>query len=50
MGRKPSKNLNLPPRMRARVRNGKTYYLYDTRGSPRHEIPLGTDYIFAVQQ
>jgi len=50
MGRKPSKNLNLPPRMRARIRNGKTYYLYDTGGKPRHEIPLGTDYILAVQQ
>jgi integrase len=50
MGRKPSKNLNLPPRMRARRRGKVTYYLYDTGGKPRHEIPLGTDYILAVQE
>ncbi len=36
--------------MRARRRGDTTYYLYDTGGKPRHEIPLGTDYILAVQQ
>lgn len=50
MGRKPSRNLNLPSRMRARVRNGVTYYLYDTGGKPRKEVPLGTDYLLAVQK
>jgi integrase len=50
MGRKPTVNNTLPPRMRARVRNGTTYYLYDTGGKPRREIPLGTDYVLAVQQ
>jgi integrase len=50
MGRKPSKNLNLPQRMRARVRGGTTYYFYDTGGKPRREISLGTDYILAIQQ
>lgn len=50
MGRKPSRHLNLPSRMRARVRNGKTYYTYDTGGKPRKEIPLGTDYLLAVQR
>lgn len=50
MGRHPSVNRNLPPRMRARRRGGKTYYLYDTGGKSRHEIPLGTDYILAVQE
>lgn len=50
MGRKPTRNLNLPSRMRARVRNGVTYYTYDTGGKPRKEISLGTDYLLAVQQ
>jgi integrase len=50
MGRHPSVNRNLPPRMRARRRGNTTYYLYDTGGKPRHEIPLGIDYILAVQQ
>lgn len=50
MGRKPSTNLNLPPRMRARRRGAVIYYLYDTGGKPRHEIPLGTDYTLAVQE
>lgn len=50
MGRRPSANLNLPPQMRARRRGDKVYYFYDTGGRPRTEIPLGTDYILAVQQ
>jgi len=51
MGRKPSKNTNLPPRMRKRVqRSGKVYYYYDSGGKPRHEIPLGSDYVQAVQK
>lgn len=50
MGRHASVNRNLPPRMRARRRGNVTYYLYDTGGKPRHEIPLGTDYILAVQE
>lgn len=50
MGRQPTVNRNLPPRMRARRRGDKVYYLYDTGGKPRHEIPLGTDYTLAVQQ
>lgn len=52
MGRKPSRNLNLPSRMRARVRNGTTYYTYD-RGfisGKRVEESLGTDYLMAVQK
>lgn len=36
--------------MRARRRGDKTYYFFDAGGKPRHEIPLGTDYIQAVQQ
>ncbi len=51
MGRRPSVNLNLPPRMRARVqKSGVTYYYYDTGGKPRREIPLGNDYIAAVRK
>lgn len=50
MGRRPSVNCNLPPRMRARRRGKRTYYFYDCGGKPRREIPLGTDYILAVQQ
>lgn len=52
MGRKPSRNLNLPSRMRARVRNGVTYYTYDRGvvGGKRVEESLGTDYLLAVQK
>lgn len=57
MGRKPSTNLNLPKGMRARTRPRKhgqsvTYYYYDAGyvSGKRKEIPLGKDYISAVQQ
>jgi integrase len=51
MGRQPSVNKNLPPRMRARrQKSGKVYYYYDTGSRPRHEVPLGSDYVLAVQQ
>lgn len=51
VGRRPWKNLNLPRGMRARKRaGGKTYYLYDTGGTPRREIPLGSDYPLAVKK
>lgn len=50
MGRKPSKNSNLPRNLRARKRNQKTWYYYDTGGKPRREIPLGSDYALAVKK
>lgn len=51
MGRRPSVNRNLPPRMRARrQKSGRVFYYYDTGSTPRHEIPLGSDYIIAVQE
>jgi integrase len=51
MGRKPTKNLNLPKGMRARVRGGRTYYLLDLGGKPRREVPLATDdYVEAVRK
>ena len=51
MGRRPSKNMNLPTRMRARVKaRGVVWYYYDAGGKPRREIPLGRDYVAAVQK
>ena len=51
VGRRPTTNLNLPPRLRARrMRSGKVYYYYDTATKPRHEIPLGDDYALAVKK
>lgn len=50
MGRRPSRNANLPPRLRARHRGSKTYYFYDTGEKPRREIALGSDYPLAVRR
>lgn len=51
MGRRPTKNKNLPSGMRKRKKaSGKIYYYYDTGGKPRHEKPLGCDYALAVKQ
>lgn len=51
MGRQPTKNLNLPKGMRARKKaKGKVYYYFDTGGKPRKEIPLGDDYVIAIQK
>lgn len=50
MGRSPSRNINLPPGMRARHRKYGVYYFYDSGGKPRKEISLGTDYVLAVQK
>lgn len=50
MGRKPTVNLNLPTRMRARARGNKIHYYYDVGGKPRREIPLGSDYSLAVKK
>lgn len=50
MGRKPTVNLNLPPRMRARARGNKVFYYFDKGGKPRKEIPLGSDYALAVKK
>jgi integrase len=49
MGRRPSVNLNLPPRMRARQKPGGVYYYYDAGGKPRKEIPLGKNYPAAIR-
>lgn len=50
MGRKPTRNVNLPAGMRARHRHAGTYYYLDTGAMPRREIPLGSDYVLAVQK
>ena len=51
VGRRPTTNLNLPPRLRSRrMRSGKVYYYYDTAAKPRREIPLGDDYALAVKK
>lgn len=49
MGRRP-KNPAAIPRLRVRVRVGKRWYYYDAGGSPRKEIPLGSDYALAVKK
>lgn len=36
--------------MRKRVRHAKAHYYYDAGGKPRREIPLGSDYVNAVQR
>ncbi len=51
MGRKPTVNLNLPPRMRRKVMvSGKCHYYYDLGGKPRKWLPLGSDYHSALKQ
>lgn len=50
MGRKASRNTNLPPGMRARHRGDRVHYYLDTGAKPRKEIPLGKDYVVAVQK
>jgi integrase len=51
MGRKPTVNTNLPSGVRARrQKSGRVFYYLDTGGKPRREIPLGDDYVLAVQK
>lgn len=45
MGRKRTKYLNLPVRMKARQRSSGVYYYYF---DGQHELPLGKDYVAAV--
>lgn len=50
MGRKPTRHLNLPRGMRARIRPGRVHYFYDLGGKPRREVPLGNDYALAIKK
>ncbi|WP_313897691.1 tyrosine-type recombinase/integrase [Burkholderia pseudomallei] len=50
MGRKPTKNLHLPPRMRLKqTSRGRTYYYYDMGGKPRRWKALGGDFVEALR-
>ncbi|RQN35684.1 Phage integrase family protein [Paraburkholderia tropica] len=50
MGRRPTKNLHLPPRMRLKqTSRGKTYYYYDMGGKPRRWKALGGDFVEALR-
>lgn len=50
MGRRPTKHLNLPPRVRARAKaHGVVWYYYET-ATDRKEIPLGNDYVLAIKK
>jgi len=52
MGRKPTRNMNLPAGMRVRSRKYGTYYYLDAGkvDGKRKEIPLGLDYIEAIRK
>lgn len=53
MGRKNTRNLNMPPHMHPRTqRSGKVYYyMYEkTADGKRKEIPLGDDFILALKK
>lgn len=51
MGRRPTVNRHLPPRLRARRKpSGNVLYYYDTGKKPRREIPLGSDYAMALRK
>lgn len=51
MGRKNTRNLNMPPSMIPRTqRSGKVYYYLRLPGTPRREIPLGDDFILALRK
>jgi hypothetical protein len=50
MGRKNTRNLNMPSHMHPRTqRSGKVYYMY-TGDKPRKEIGLGSDFILALRK
>lgn len=51
MGRKNTRNLNMPPHMHPRTqRSGKVYYYMYTGDKPRKEIALGSDFILALRK
>jgi integrase len=50
MARPHSTHPDLPPRLRARVKGGVTYYSYDTGGKPRREVALGTNRLEAFRR
>jgi len=51
VGRKNTRNLNMPPHMHPRTqRSGKVYYYMHTSDTPRKEIALGSDFILALRK
>lgn len=40
----------MPKGMRARPRGQKIHYYFDAGGKPRREVPLGSDYVAAIQK
>jgi integrase len=51
MGRKPTVNTNLPAGVRARKqKSGRTFYYYEVSRKPFKEVPLGPDYVLAMQE
>lgn len=51
MGRRNTRNLNMPPNMHPRTqRSGRVYYYMYTKDKPRKEIPLGPDFILALRK
>lgn len=48
MGRKPTNPDSVTRLRKRKQRSGVVYYYYDTGGSPRKEIPLGSDYGLAI--
>lgn len=48
MGRKPTKSDSVTRLRKRKQRSGTVYYYYDMGGSPRKEIPLGSDYGLAI--
>jgi integrase len=51
VGRKNTRNLNMPPHMHPRTqRSGKVYYYMYTGDKPRKEIALGSDFFSALRK
>lgn len=51
MGRRNTKNFNMPPLMHPRTqRSGKVYYYMFTKDVPRKEVALGPDFILALKK
>ena len=51
MGRRPSVNLNLPPRMRVKISSsGKKFYYHDLGGTPRRWVSLGSEFVEALRK
>ena len=48
MGRKPTTPDSVTRLRKRKQRSGIIYYYYDVGGSPRKEIPLGSDYGLAI--